>query len=126
VNFSDEEQKHITLLNGHRAVLVTAAQKSGENTSATQKAYLPVLKRFEKKLLPNIELVKNFDQADNVDTWLSGLGIDFPIAIGLVMFTLLPLGGRAAIVVMVAIPYRLAQVSLPLMRWASHRNFAAI
>ncbi len=89
VNFSDEEQKHITRLNGHRAVLVTAAQKSGENISATQKAYLPVLKRFEKKLPPNIELVKNFDQADNVDTRLSGLGIDFLIAIGLVMITLL-------------------------------------
>ena len=95
VNFSDEEQKHITRLNGHRAVLVTAAQKSGENINATQKAYLPVLKRFEKKLPPNIELVKNFDQADNVDLRLSGLGIDFLIAIGLVMITLLPLGGRA-------------------------------
>ena len=107
VNFSDEEQKHITRLNGHRAVLVTAAQKSGQNINATQKAYLPVLKSFEKKLPPNIELVRNFDQADNVDKRLSGLGIDFLIAIGLVMITLLPLGGRAAIVVMVAIPLSL-------------------
>ena len=104
VNFSDEDQKHITRLNGHRAILVTAAQKAGSNINATQKAYLPLLKSFEKKLPPNIDLVKNFDQADNVDNRLSGLGIDFLIAIGLVMITLLPLGGRAAIVVMVAIP----------------------
>lgn len=107
VNFSDEEQKHIVRLNGHRAVLVTAAQKEGENIAKTQKAYLPLLKRFEKSLPPNIDLVKNFDQADNVDRRLSGLGIDFLIAIGLVLITLLPLGNRASIVVMVAIPLSL-------------------
>ncbi len=107
VNFSDEEQKHIVRLNGHRAVLVTAAQKEGENIARTQKTYLPLLKQFEKKLPPNIELVKNFDQADNVDKRLSGLGIDFLIAIGLVLITLLPLGNRASLVVMVAIPLSL-------------------
>lgn len=107
VNFSDEEQKHIVRLNGHRAVLVTAAQKEGENIAKTQKAYLPLLKRFEKTLPPNIDLIKNFDQADNVDRRLSGLGIDFLIAIGLVLITLLPLGNRASLVVMVAIPLSL-------------------
>lgn len=107
VNFSDEEQKHIVRLNGHRAVLVTAAQKPGQNIARTQKAYLPLLNQFEKTLPPNIELVKNFDQADNVDRRLSGLGLDFLIAIGLVLITLLPLGNRASLVVMVAIPLSL-------------------
>lgn len=107
VNLADEEQKHIVRINGHRAVLVTAAQKEGENIAKTQKAYLPIINRFEKTLPPNIDLVKNFDQADNVDRRLTGLGIDFLIAIGLVMITLLPLGGRASIVVMVAIPLSL-------------------
>ncbi|HLO80033.1 MAG TPA: efflux RND transporter permease subunit [Chitinophagaceae bacterium] len=107
VNFSDEEQKHIVRLNGHRAVLVTAAQKEGENIAHTQTTYLPLLKQFEKSLPPNIELVKNFDQADNVDKRLTGLGIDFLIAIGLVLITLLPLGNRASLVVMVAIPLSL-------------------
>lgn len=107
VNFSDEEQKHIVRLNGHRAVLVTAAQKEGENIAKTQKAYLPLLKKFEKTLPPNIDLVKNFDQADNVDKRLTGLAVDFLIAIGLVLITLLPLGGRASLVVMVAIPLSL-------------------
>jgi len=32
-----EKEKHITRLNGHRALFVVAAQKPGENISATQK-----------------------------------------------------------------------------------------
>ncbi len=107
VNLSDGEQKHITRLNGHRCVFITAAQKGGENISRTQDAYLPVIKAFEKKLPPNIEMIKHFDQADNVSKRLGGLGFDFMIAIGLVLITLLPLGGRASIVVMVAIPLSL-------------------
>jgi multidrug efflux pump subunit AcrB len=107
VSFNYEEQKHITRINGHRCVLVTAAQKAGENIARTQKAYMPVIESFKKKLPANIEMIRSFDQADNVSTRLGGLGVDFLIAIGLVLITLLPLGGRAAIVVMVAIPLSL-------------------
>ncbi|MCU0379750.1 MAG: efflux RND transporter permease subunit [Chitinophagaceae bacterium] len=107
VNLSDGEQKHITRLNGHRAVLVTAALKAGENISHAQGDYRPVLEAFEKTLPPNIDFVKPFDQADNVRKRLGGLGTDFLIAIGLVLITLLPLGGRASLVVMVAIPLSL-------------------
>ncbi|MFM6280059.1 MAG: efflux RND transporter permease subunit, partial [Dolichospermum sp.] len=45
--------------------------------------------------------------AENVGRRLSGLGFDFIIAIGLVLITLLPLGWRAALIVMVAIPLSL-------------------
>jgi len=107
VAFNYEEEKHITRLNGHRCVFVMAAQKSGENIANTQKAYLPVIKAFEKKLPSNIALVKHFDQADNVSRRLGGLGVDFLIAIGLVLITLIPLGWRASLVVMVAIPLSL-------------------
>ncbi|HYF32205.1 MAG TPA: efflux RND transporter permease subunit [Chitinophagaceae bacterium] len=107
VAFNYEEQKHITRLNGHRAVLVTAAQKPGENIANTQKAYLPVIEAFSKKLPANIELIRHFDQAENVSRRLGGLGIDFLIAIGLVLITLVPLGWRASLVVMVAIPLSL-------------------
>ncbi|XVJ66856.1 MAG: efflux RND transporter permease subunit [Lacibacter sp.] len=107
VSFQYEEQKHMVRLNGHRSVLVLAAQKSGENISKTQEAYLPVIEKFAKTLPSNIELIKSFDQADNVGRRLSGLGIDFLIAIGLVMITLIPLGWRAAVIVMVAIPLSL-------------------
>ena len=107
ISFQYVEQKHIVRLNGHRAVLVTAAQKSGENIARTQKAYLPVIENFSKQLPKNIELVSSFDQADNVGRRLGGLGIDFLIAITLVLITLLPLGWRAALIVMVAIPLSL-------------------
>lgn len=107
VAFHSEEQKHITRLNGHRAVLVTAAQKSGQNIANTQTEYLPVIDEFAKQLPANIELIRNFDQADNVSRRLGGLGVDFLIAIGLVLITLIPLGWRASLIVMVAIPLSL-------------------
>ena len=80
VGFNYEEQKHITRVNGHRCVLVTAAQKAGENITKTQKEYLPVIEAFAKKLPANIELVRHFDQADNVGRRLGGLGTDYLLA----------------------------------------------
>lgn len=108
VGFKNDEEKHITRINGHRCVLVTAAQKQGANISTTQQQYLPVIAAFEKTLPDNIRLIKNFDQADNVSQRLSGLGVDFLIAILLVLVTLLPLGTRASLMVMIAIPLSLA------------------
>jgi multidrug efflux pump subunit AcrB len=108
VRFDHEEQKHITRINGHRCVLVNAAQKPGFNISQTQEKYLPVIEDFKKSLPANIVLIDNFDQAKNVNKRLGGLGIDFIIAILLVAITLLPLGGRAASVVMISIPLSLA------------------
>jgi multidrug efflux pump subunit AcrB len=108
IGFKNEEEKHITRINGHRCVLVTAAQKKGANITATQKKYKPVVAAFEKTLPENVKLVKNFDQAENVAQRLSGLGIDFMIAIFLVLITLLPLGTRASLIVMIAIPLSLA------------------
>ena len=101
-------ETHITRLNGHRCLFVTAAQKAGENISTTQDLYLPVIKKFKNSLPPNIDLVLNFDQADNVSRRLNGLGEDFLIAVLLVLITLLPLGTRASLVVMIAIPLSLS------------------
>ena len=108
VYYGYEEEKHITRLNGHRAVFVTAAQKEGENISKTQKEYQPFLDQYRKTLPANIDMVQHFDQANNVNRRLSGLGTDFIIAILLVAVTLLPLGIRPAIIVMISIPLSLA------------------
>ncbi|MGY6560979.1 MAG: efflux RND transporter permease subunit [Luteibaculaceae bacterium] len=108
ISFRNEAEKHITRLNGYRAVLVNAAQKTGSNISATQEKYLPLIAEFEQNLPENIQLIKHFDQAENVSLRLNGLGIDFLIAIILVLFTLAPLGSRASFVVMIAIPLSLA------------------
>jgi len=101
-------ETHITRLNGYRAVFVNAAQKAGENISRTQEAYLDVLARFEERLPANVDMVLHFDQGENVNKRLSGLGIDFIIAVTLVLLTLLPLGTRASLVVMIAVPLSLA------------------
>lgn len=101
-------ESYITRLNGYRCLFVTAAQKKGMNISETQKEYEKVLLKFKEKLPKNMALIVNFDQADNVNRRLSGLGDDFLIAIGLVLITLLPLGIRASAVVMIAIPLSLS------------------
>lgn len=108
VHFDYEEVTHINRLNGHRSVTITAAQKPGFSISQTQKLYLPVIEKFKKTLPANIDLIHHFDQADNVNKRLGGLGTDLLIAILLVAITLLPLGGRAALIVMISIPLSLA------------------
>ncbi|MFM7089812.1 MAG: efflux RND transporter permease subunit, partial [Bacteroidota bacterium] len=108
VSMTFAERDHITRLNGHRGIFVVAAQKSKENIAATQLAYQPVLKHFRSNLPSNIDMIHHFDQADVVQKRLSGLGFDFIWAILLVAFTLLPLGFRPAIIVMISIPLSLS------------------
>lgn len=108
VYYGYAEEQHITRLNGHRSVFIVAAQKEGENISKTQKQYQEVVSQFKKTLPANIDLVQNFDQADNVNRRLTSLGHDFIIAILLVAVTLLPLGLRPAVIVMISIPLSLA------------------
>jgi multidrug efflux pump subunit AcrB len=108
VYYGYDDETYATRLNGHRSVFVVAAQKEGENISKTQQQYQPVIAQFKKTLPSNIDLVQSFDQADNVNHRLGGLGEDFLIAILLVAITLLPLGFRPALIVMISIPLSLA------------------
>lgn len=103
-----EETKHITRLNGYRSIFVTAALKEGNNISSVQEKYILAIENVKSDLPENIDLITAFDQADYVNRRLSGLGFDFLIAIGLVFITLLPLGNRASIIVMISIPLSLA------------------
>jgi multidrug efflux pump subunit AcrB len=108
VSMTFAERDHITRLNGHRGIFVVAAQKSKENIAATQITYQPILEKFKKSLPSNIDMIHHFDQAEVVQKRLSGLGFDFIWAILLVAFTLLPLGFRPAIIVMISIPLSLS------------------
>ena len=103
-----EEIKHLTRLNGYRSIFVTAALKEGNNISKVQETYLASIERVKAQLPENIDLVVAFDQADYVNRRLGGLGVDFLIAIALVFITLLPLGNRASVIVMISIPLSLA------------------
>lgn len=108
VYYGYEDESYQTRLNGYRCIFVVAAQKDKENISKTQELYKPVIEQFKKTLPANIDLVQHFDQADNVNRRLGGLGVDFLIAILLVAVTLLPLGFRPAMIVMISIPLSLA------------------
>ncbi|MBI2416569.1 MAG: efflux RND transporter permease subunit [Ignavibacteriales bacterium] len=108
VSFDYKEFSHVTRLNGHRSLFVVAAQKPGENITETQKKYVKVIEDFTRQKPNNIDIVHFFDQADNVNRRLGGLGLDFLIAIALVSLTLLPLGYRAALIVMFSIPLSLS------------------
>ena len=108
VSFNYEEENYLGRLNGKRAVFVTAALKDKQNIMAVRDKMTPLLTQFQKDLPASITYVKSFDQADNVGHRLTGFSRDFAIAIGLVLLTLLPLGWRASVVVMISIPLCLA------------------
>lgn len=102
------DPSHIGRWSGKRAVFVTAALQEGFNISEVHTRMWAELDRFEKSLPAGVTLTRGFDQAANVNRRLSRLGEDFAIALGLVLLTLLPLGTRASLVVMVSIPLSLA------------------
>jgi multidrug efflux pump subunit AcrB len=107
VNLNYEEETYKARLNGKRAVWVTASRKIGTNVFQVDDAVRPVLENFKKKLPSHIQFDKNFDNADSVRTRLEHFGRDFAIAILLVLITLIPLGWRASLVVMMSIPMSL-------------------
>ncbi len=94
--------------NGRRAVFVTANQQDGWNIVRVRDGIWEELDSFQKSLPPTVSLERGFDQAKNVTGRLSRLGTDFMVAIGLVLVTLLPLGLRASLIVMISIPLSLA------------------
>nr|WP_295928243.1 efflux RND transporter permease subunit [uncultured Dyadobacter sp.] len=108
IGYKAQVVDHITRINGHRCVLVTAGMKDNVNISDVQKQFLPIIDAYSKSLSPNIKLIKNFDQADMVSERLGHLSFDFILAIVLVVVTLLPLGIRASVIVMISIPLSLA------------------
>jgi multidrug efflux pump subunit AcrB len=108
VKFDYEEDSYLARLNGKRAIFVTATMKSGSNIFKTGSEIRPIIDDFAKNLPPNIKFEQSFDQVESVSTRLLGLARDFGIAILLVLITLIPLGFRPAIIVMISIPLSLA------------------
>jgi len=108
VSYMDGTINHITRINGQRCILVTSSMKNNVDISQVKKEYTPVLEQFSQTLPQNIKMVKSFDQADMVSKRLGHLGFDFGLAILLVVVTLLPLGFRPSLIVMISIPLSLA------------------
>ncbi len=108
VAWGSEEERYLGRYDGQRAVFVTASMKGGENVFDVRDAVYKRLDAFEPGLPAGVRLERGFDQSRNVDRRLSRLEFDFSIAISLVLVTLLPLGLRAAGIVMLSIPLSLA------------------
>jgi multidrug efflux pump subunit AcrB len=108
VAWANDERTHITRFNGERALFVSAQGKPGESVFDVTAAINAQVDAFETTLPENIKLHRAFDQSETVSHRLGSLGRDFSIAIFLVLLTLLPLGLRASLVVMVSIPLSLA------------------
>ena len=102
------EQPHFARFNGHRAVWVTLQQKDEANVLDVQKAALKAADAYRATLPPDVRLEVGFDQSRDIAVKLAHLGRDFSIALAIVLLTLLPLGLRASLVVMISIPLSLA------------------
>ncbi|HMV34221.1 MAG TPA: efflux RND transporter permease subunit, partial [Gemmatimonadales bacterium] len=108
VRWGDEDARHLGRYNGEPAVFITANMKDGERIGTVRDAIYRELDVIEPGLPPGLRLERGFDQSANVRRRLARLGEDFAIAILLVLVTLLPLGLRASLVVMISIPLSLA------------------
>ena len=93
---------------GKRAVFVTANQKDGYNILSVRERVVAAAKAYGANLPKRVSLEIGFDQSENVRHRLDRLYGDFGIAIALVLLTLLPLGWRAAGIVMISIPLSLS------------------
>jgi multidrug efflux pump subunit AcrB len=107
VGWGYEEQPHYARYNGKRAVWVTITQKDGLNVLDIRNAAIAAAEDYRRTLPPDVKLEIGFDQSFDIARKLDQLGRDFAIALGLVLITLLPLGWRASLVVMVSVPLSL-------------------
>ena len=108
VYWGAEEPRSRLFHNGQRAIWVTANQKVGTDATKLRDVLMAEIETQKKFLPPDIKVVIQFDQSRDISKRLQELARDFAIALGLVMITLLPLGWRAAVIVMVSIPLSLA------------------
>ncbi len=113
------EETHIARFNGQPAIWVVTALKDRKNIVQNRVAIQQVLDEFGPTLPDHIQMETSFDQEKNVRRRLYGLGRDFAIAVSLVLITLLPLGFRAGLIVMISIPLSLA-VGLVLLQYTGY------
>lgn len=107
VSWSAERDSTIARYDGKRAILLGVLANDGQDITHLSPVINAQLDQFERTLPGGVTMKRGFDQADSVDRRLSRLARDFAIALVLVGIILLPIGLRAASVVMLAIPMSL-------------------
>jgi multidrug efflux pump subunit AcrB len=104
VDWAYEEPRHRARINGTRCVWITVRMKDEQNIFTVGDQVAKKVREWRAALPASMDYVKVFDQNDSVRKRLTRFAKDFGIAILLVLLTLLPLGWRAALVVMISIP----------------------
>lgn len=108
VSLGDAELAPFARFGGERAVLVAVQQKDGANVLEVASAIDAEVSAFEAHLPDGVRLARGFAQVQNVSHRLDGFTRDIALAILLVLVTLLPLGLRASVIVMISIPLSLS------------------
>lgn len=119
VQLTDEDPSYTARFDGHRAVLITVSERDGQNIFTVRDAVLREVEAFAKALPADVTVQRGFDQTNNVAHRLGDLTRDFTIAIVLVLVTLLPLGLRASLIVMISIPLSLS-LGVMMLRFAGY------
>ena len=119
VGFATAPEAFAFRFNGERAALITVAMRSGVNIFDVVAAVKNELAAAQKGLPAGMRFEYGFDQSRNVAHRLGGLQRDFIIAIVLVLITLIPLGLRASLLVMISIPMSLA-IGVALLSWLGY------
>jgi len=108
VAWADEPNEYFARFNGERAAFVSVTSSGTANLFDVRDHVLAALESFRTTLPADVKLETVFDQTINIHSRLRQLEYDFLIALGLVLLTVLPLGFRASLLVIVSIPLSLA------------------
>ena len=119
VQWTTADKEDFGRYNGERAVFVTARPREAQNLLAMSEGLRAEIERFRATLPGDVRLELGWDQSTNVESRLGRLEHDFIIAFALVLLTVLPLGFRASLLVLVSIPLSLA-MGLTVLHYAGY------
>ncbi len=108
VRWTTADKEDFGRYNGERAIFVTVRPRPQQNFFELSQRLSVELGKFRPTLPGDVRLEIGWDQSKNVEHRLGRLQDDFLIAFALVLLTVLPLGFRASVLVMVSIPLSLA------------------
>ncbi len=108
VEWTNVDHEEIARFNGQRAVFVSAKPQPQQNLFAISENLREKLKEFNATLPGDVKTEIVWDQTGNIGHRIGGLQRDFILAFALVLLTVLPLGFRASVLVMLSIPLSFA------------------
>ncbi len=106
VDYDYEDNKYYARFDGTRAIFLSVQQKENMNIFSIMEEINAAIDDFKTELPPNITLHRAFDQSESVDFRINGFMnnlVQGIILVGIIIF--LALGFRAALLVMLAIPF---------------------